>query len=111
MESLKGSTHTVIPDRIEAGTYAVASLISNGKITLNRVDIKAMKNIFNVLKLSGAKLKFNKKNSVTVSRKKIKSLNPVEGFFAEGSMHEINEDFDSAKQVYNQLFDFLNQNY
>ena len=43
--------------------------------------------------------------------KKIKSLNPVEGFLAEGSMHEINEDFDSAKQVYNQLFDFLNQNY
>jgi len=84
VESLKGSTHTVIPDRIEAGTYAVASLISNGKITLNRVDIKAMKNIFNVLKLSGAKLKFNKKNSVTVSRKKIKSLNiktiPYPGF-------------------------------
>ena len=84
VESLKGSTHTVIPDRIEAGTYAVASLISNGKIILNRVDIKAMKNIFNVLKLSGAKLKFNKKNSVTVSRKKIKSLNiktiPYPGF-------------------------------
>ena len=43
--------------------------------------------------------------------KKIKSLNPVEGFFAEGSMHEINEDFYNAKQVYKQLFDFLNQNY
>ena len=84
VESLKGSTHSVIPDRIEAGTYAVASLISNGKITLNRVDTKVMKNIFDVLKLSGAKLKFNKKNSVTVSRKKIKSLNiktiPYPGF-------------------------------
>jgi hypothetical protein len=43
--------------------------------------------------------------------KKIKFLNPVEGFLAEGSMHEINEDFDSAKQVYKQLFDFINQNY
>ena len=84
VESLKGSTHSIIPDRIEAGTYAVASLISNGKITLNRVDTKVMKNIFDVLKLSGAKLKFNKKNSVTVSRKKIKSLNiktiPYPGF-------------------------------
>ena len=62
----------------------VASLISNGKITLNRVDTKAMKNIFNVLKLSGAKLDFNKKNSVTVSRKKIKSIDvepsPYPGF-------------------------------
>ena len=32
--------------------------------------------------------------------KKIKSLNPVEGFLAEGSMHEINEDFDSAKHFF-----------
>ena len=84
VESLKGSTHSIIPDRIEAGTYAVASLISNGKITLNRIDTKAMKNIFDVLKLSGAKLNSNKKNSVTVSRKKIKSLNaktiPYPGF-------------------------------
>ena len=84
VESLKGSTHSIIPDRIEAGTYAVASLISNGKITLNRIDSKVMKNIFDVLKLSGAKLNSNKKNSVTVSRKKIKSLNaktiPYPGF-------------------------------
>ena len=84
VESLKGSTHSIIPDRIEAGTYAVASLISNGKITLNRIDTKVMKNIFDVLKLSGAKLNFNKKNSVTVSRKKINSLNaktiPYPGF-------------------------------
>ena len=34
-----------------------------------------MNNIFNVLKIIGAKLKFIKKNSVTVSRKKITSLN------------------------------------
>jgi len=84
VESLKGTTYSIIPDRIEAGTYAAASLISNGKITLNRINTKVMKNIFNVLKLSGAKLDFNKKNSVTVSRKKIKSINvktlPYPGF-------------------------------
>ena len=84
VESLKGTTYSIIPDRIEAGTYAAASLISNGKITLNRINTKVMKNIFDILKLSGAKLKFNKKNSVTVSRKKIKSINvktlPYPGF-------------------------------
>ena len=45
---------------------------------------QAINIIFDFLKLSGAKLKFNKKNSVTVSRKKIKSLNiktiPYPGF-------------------------------
>ena len=94
VESLKGSTHTVIPDRIEAGTYAIASLISNGKITLSRVDVKAMKNIFNVLKLSGAKLKFNKKNSVTVSRKKnkiFKHQNNSLPRFSNGYAGSVNE--------------------
>ena len=84
VKSLKGASYSIIPDRIEAGTYAAASLISNGKITLNRINTKTMGNIFKVLKLSGAKLEFNKKNSVTVSRKKIKPISvktlPYPGF-------------------------------
>jgi UDP-N-acetylglucosamine 1-carboxyvinyltransferase len=33
--SLHGATHRVIPDRIEAGTYIMASAITNGDITLD----------------------------------------------------------------------------
>ena len=84
VEKLNNITYSIIPDRIEAGTYAIASLITNGKITLNNVDIKVMKNIFVVLKKAGAKLEYNKKNSVTVSRNRIKSLSiktsPYPGF-------------------------------
>ena len=84
VEKLNSITYSIIPDRIEAGTYAIASLITNGKITLNNVDIKVMKNIFVVLKKAGAKLEYNKKNSVTVSRNRIKSLSiktsPYPGF-------------------------------
>ncbi len=83
VEKLKSVTYSIIPDRIEAGTYAVASLITNGKITLNNINQKIMKNIFDILKKSGALLSF-KKNSVSVSRKKIKPLNiktsPYPGF-------------------------------
>ena len=42
---------------------------------------------------------------------KIKSLNSVEGLLAQGLIYEINDDLYSAKLVYKQLFDFLNQNY
>jgi UDP-N-acetylglucosamine 1-carboxyvinyltransferase len=37
---LKGTQHTVIPDRIEAGTFMVAAAITNGELTLTncRVD-------------------------------------------------------------------------
>ena len=84
VDRLRGVSYTIIPDRIEAGTYAIASLITNGKITLNKINKDIMKNIFDVLKKAGAQLDFKKTNSVTVSRKKIKSLNvktlPYPGF-------------------------------
>ncbi|WP_031513427.1 UDP-N-acetylglucosamine 1-carboxyvinyltransferase [Desulfofalx alkaliphila] len=37
VQALKGTEHTVIPDRIEAGTYMVAAAITNGDITLTNV--------------------------------------------------------------------------
>ena len=84
VDRLRGVSYSIIPDRIEAGTYAIASLITNGKITLNKINKDIMKNIFDVLKKAGAQLDFKKTNSVTVSRKKIKSLNvktlPYPGF-------------------------------
>ena len=84
VEKLNKITYSIIPDRIEAGTYAIASLITNGKITLKNIDTDVMKNIFVVLKKAGAKLEYNKKNSVTISRNKIKSLSiktsPYPGF-------------------------------
>ena len=36
VESLKGLTHDVIPDRIEAGTYVIAGAITNGDVTIER---------------------------------------------------------------------------
>ena len=84
VDRLRGVNYTIIPDRIEAGTYAIASLITNGKITLNKINKDIMNNIFDVLKKAGAQLSFKKKNSVTISRKKTKSLNvktlPYPGF-------------------------------
>lgn len=35
--SLKSADYTVIPDRIEAGTYLIAAAITNGKLTVNNV--------------------------------------------------------------------------
>ncbi len=84
VDRLRGVSYSIIPDRIEAGTYAIASLITNGKITLNKINKEIMRNIFDVLKKVGAQFDFKKTNSVTVSRKKIKSLNvktlPYPGF-------------------------------
>ena len=84
VDKLRGINYSIIPDRIEAGTYAVAALITNGKITLNKINKEMMSNIFHVLKKAGAKMAFGKNNSVTISRKIIKATKvktmPYPGF-------------------------------
>lgn len=38
VEGLEPATHDVLPDRIEAGTYAVAAAVTDGSVTLDRVN-------------------------------------------------------------------------
>jgi len=43
VESLSGATHTIIPDRIEAGTFMLAAAITNGDVELANVVIDHLK--------------------------------------------------------------------
>ncbi len=42
VESLGGADHTVIPDRIEAGTFIIAAAITNGDVTLDNCPTDAL---------------------------------------------------------------------
>ncbi|MBC7833609.1 MAG: UDP-N-acetylglucosamine 1-carboxyvinyltransferase [Phycisphaerales bacterium] len=42
VESLRGATHRVIPDRIEAGTYMCAAAITNGDLTLDNCPVDVL---------------------------------------------------------------------
>ncbi len=42
VKKLHGAEHTVIPDRIEAGTYAIAAAITKGDITLKNAKLEHM---------------------------------------------------------------------
>ncbi len=75
VERLLGCTHTVIPDRIEAGTYMVAAAITNGDIEIENVVPDHLKPIMAKLKESGLEI------SEEISSIKIKStgvLKPVD---------------------------------
>lgn len=54
--SLKGSNHSVIPDRIEAGTYMVAAAITGGEITLENVILEHLQPVVAKLEEAGAKI-------------------------------------------------------
>ncbi|OEY86944.1 UDP-N-acetylglucosamine 1-carboxyvinyltransferase [Wolbachia pipientis] len=67
VEKLNGCSHKIIPDRIEAGTYSLAAIITDGELTLEEVSLPDMKCVVDQLKAIGAKIKPSK-NSIIISR-------------------------------------------
>ena len=59
VNNLKGFSHSVMPDRIEAGTYAMAAVITGGKIQLLNAEKKYLTNVIKYLIKVGAKIEYN----------------------------------------------------
>lgn len=76
--------HRIIPDRIEAATYAIAALITNGKLLVKKVNNEHLENIFNVLKKIGANIKIFKDSFVIFKKHQLKPFKiitkPYPGF-------------------------------
>ncbi|MBO8159324.1 UDP-N-acetylglucosamine 1-carboxyvinyltransferase [Thermosyntropha sp.] len=53
---LEGVQHTVIPDRIEAGTFMVAAVITRGEVCLNNVIVEHVQPVVAKLKEIGAEI-------------------------------------------------------
>jgi UDP-N-acetylglucosamine 1-carboxyvinyltransferase len=53
VDALSGADHAIIPDRIEAGTYAVAAAITGGDVTLSHVRPESMGSILSALAEAG----------------------------------------------------------
>jgi UDP-N-acetylglucosamine 1-carboxyvinyltransferase len=56
VNSLKGSTHAVIPDRIEAGTYMVAAVITGGDVIIDNVVPDHLKPVSAKLREAGVEI-------------------------------------------------------
>ncbi|MCX7899450.1 MAG: UDP-N-acetylglucosamine 1-carboxyvinyltransferase [Methylocystis sp.] len=54
--SLHGAHHTVMPDRIETGTYAMAAAMTGGDVTLAGARAELLQAALDVLEQSGAKV-------------------------------------------------------
>ena len=81
---LKSANHKVIFDRIEAGTYIIASALTNGHLKIKNIDLKVMSAEINLLHKMGVKI-VKKKNYVVAScAQKLKCSNiitkPYPGF-------------------------------
>ena len=77
-------SHEIIFDRIEAGTYMIASALIGNKVTINKINPNIIKSEIIVLKKMGVKIK-TASNSMTIQKSpKLKKINvftsPFPGF-------------------------------
>ncbi len=69
VKELHGVEHTVIPDRIEAGTFMAAAALAGEGVTLRRVNREHLKAITAAIEASGHRVDFNETGDVcTVHR-------------------------------------------
>jgi|TARA_B100000497_G_scaffold125841_1_gene163213 UDP-N-acetylglucosamine 1-carboxyvinyltransferase len=70
-------THEIIFDRIEAGTYMIASALIGKNMTIERIDPKIIKHEINTLKKMGIKIKKFKSSLKIQKNKMLKKTNVI----------------------------------
>lgn len=84
VEGLTGTTYTVIPDRIEAGTYMVAAAMAGGKVKLENVLYDHLKPIIAKLKETGVQVEEEDGGIIVTSEGRIGAVDvktlPYPGF-------------------------------
>ncbi|MCC3304358.1 UDP-N-acetylglucosamine 1-carboxyvinyltransferase [Sneathiella sp. HT1-7] len=56
VDKLHGTNYRVMPDRIETGTYAIAAMITGGKIELTNTQAELIRSVLDALIEAGAKI-------------------------------------------------------
>lgn len=84
VEGLNGTTHEIMFDRIEAGTFMVAAAMVGGEITCQRVEPDKLDSVIKKLISAGVKIDFNSNSICVKSNKLLKGVNantaPYPGF-------------------------------
>ncbi len=73
---LKGGEYTIIPDRIEAGTYMIATAITRGKCKIDKVCVKDLTPTINKLRDMGVII-FEGENFVEVDASNVLDFKPI----------------------------------
>jgi len=75
VNKIKETNHSIMFDRIEAGTYMVAAALTEGNLKIKKVKPDIIQTEIEILKKIGAKIKIKKKEVHVLGNKKIKSIN------------------------------------
>jgi len=75
VDNLKNTDHSVMFDRIEAGTYLIAGAITEGNLNILNVNPKLLKTEIDILKKVGAKIRIFQNEIKIIGKKKINNIN------------------------------------
>jgi UDP-N-acetylglucosamine 1-carboxyvinyltransferase len=79
VESLNGCDYTVIPDRIEAGTFLIAAAITRSSISLFPCEPNHLKAVIKKLELCGCKFEYSKHCMRIIPNQILNSVNITTG--------------------------------
>jgi UDP-N-acetylglucosamine 1-carboxyvinyltransferase len=68
VDTLHGAEHTIIPDRIETGTFVVAAAITNGEIEIAKCQPKHIEAVIEKLRETGVEIDVVDENTLKVRR-------------------------------------------
>jgi len=84
VSKIKDTSYAVMFDRIEAGTYLIAAVLTNGNLTIQNLNPSTIKTEINILKKIGAKIKLKRNSINIIGNTEIKNINlktaPYPGF-------------------------------
>jgi UDP-N-acetylglucosamine 1-carboxyvinyltransferase len=84
VESLQAAEHSIIPDRIEAGTLMVAAGLTRGNIKIFRCPLQQMETVVSKLRESGMEIDSDGEGARVVGNRRIRSVDvktqPYPGF-------------------------------
>ena len=84
VSKIKDTSYAVMFDRIEAGTYLIAAVLTNGNLTIQNLNPSTIKTEINILKKIGAKIRLKRNSINIIGNSEIKNINlktaPYPGF-------------------------------
>ncbi|WP_208590748.1 UDP-N-acetylglucosamine 1-carboxyvinyltransferase [Gracilibacillus suaedae] len=73
VDKLRGVEHTIIPDRIEAGTFMVAAAITGGNVLIENAEIEHIRALVSKMEEMGVKINEEKSGIRVIGPKRLKA--------------------------------------
>ncbi len=112
VDKLHGTEHIIPADRIEAGTYLVAAVVTKGEIVINGINPKRLIKVLDKLNETGAIIETTKNSiSLSMSRDKPKPVDITTAPFPEfptdmqAQFSVINSIADGISNIYETVFE------